>query len=301
SMGGRGDAPQLIIPSLRGDEGYMTLSSAFVDAGGLDYTSLPPITFNARGASAVDVADVDGNGYPDVLFAVHRKGETAFSTKSPLFLGTPLGMRETPDHEFPTTGASDVLLRDLDGDGYKDVVFAQERKGTDDYAINSTLFWGSEDGWSDLPDLEFSTSGATGVVAADLDGDGDLDLAFSCYRAVSTVTQSMVFLQNASGTYGADPSYSLPTRGARAVTAGDVDGDGHVDLVFANSIYQGFAETASFVYWGKAGGGYENVPAQFQSSGAEDVLLEDLDGDEDLDIVLANQWDDGLNRDIDSF
>ncbi|NIP34590.1 MAG: hypothetical protein GWN18_06585, partial [Thermoplasmata archaeon] len=230
---GRGPGPQLIFSSVRGDDGYMTLPTAFLDDGGRDYLSREPITFNTPGTSAVEAVDVNGDGFVDLAFAVQRTSNSTYSARSPLFTGTPMGMRETPDHEFPTTGASDVVVTDIDGDGHMDVVFAQEMKGADDYDVASILFWGSADGWNATPDLEFDTSGATGVVATDLDGDGDTDLAFSCYRAASTSTNSKVFLQGANGFCETAASHSLPTHGARAVAAGDIDGDGHTDLAFA--------------------------------------------------------------------
>ncbi|NIP37385.1 MAG: hypothetical protein GWN18_20680, partial [Thermoplasmata archaeon] len=200
--------------------------------------------------NAVDVADVNGDGYMDIAFARFWAGQTSYQTFSPLYLGHSAGYRNIPDHEFDTTGASDVLLEDLNGDGYTDVVFAQLRDG-DFYGVQSKLFWGTANGWSSVADVTFSTTGATGVEAADIDGDGDLDLAFACYKGSSTSTDSMVFLQESAGFCGTVPDHRLPTKGAAGLAIGDVDGDGNLDLVFANSFSGGFAEIDSFVYWGK--------------------------------------------------
>jgi len=155
---GGGTAPQLIFPSLRSDEGYMTLPTAYLDGGGLDYNAGSPMTFNVRGTSAVDTIDVNGDGHMDLVLAVHQKGETIFNGLSPLFMGTPLGMRDTPAFEFPTTGASDVVAADLNGDGFVDFVFAQELKAADDWDVPSTLFWGSATGWNSTPDLQATTT-----------------------------------------------------------------------------------------------------------------------------------------------
>jgi hypothetical protein len=292
--------PQLLFSSLRGDEGYDNRSHLFLDSGGLDYLSRPPTAFRTKGASAVDVADANGDGFLDVAFAVHRVGDAAYAGQSPLFYGSPVGWKDQPDHVFDTVGATDVLLEDLDGDGHVDVVFAQEEDGTK--TVNSTLFWGSASGWSSTPDVEFVTSWASGVVAADLNGNGRKDLAFSCYQTASTkATDSMVFLQDAAGYCGTEPSYRLPTRGARAVAAGDIDGDARVDLVFANSFFGGFVEIDSNIYWGKSGGGFDATPAELPTLGAEDVKVADLDSDGDLDLVFANHQDNSESRNVDSF
>ena len=286
-----GTGPDLLFATLRDDEGYNAPSIAMVGDGN--------VTFPSRGASAVATADLDGNGYVDVLFATYQTSATNYGATSDLFMGTPVGWRASPAHSFPTVGASDVLIEDINADGHMDVVFAQEYDGTT-YAVNSTLFWGSASGWSSTPDLEFRTTGASGVAAADLDGDGDLDLAFSCYRASSTATDSMVFYQD-GGTFPGTPDETLPTKGARAVAAGDLDGDGAVDLVFANSFSGGFAEIDSYVYWGRADGGFDTTPTPMPTSGAEDVALADLDGDGDLDVMFANHMDNNQNNSVDSY
>ncbi len=299
---GRGAGPQLLVTSLRSDSGYDTGPHLFTDGGGFDYAALPPLLFDAKGAAAVDAADIDGDGFMDVAFAVRQRGDTAYAGSSPLFLGSAVGWKVAPDHAFPTTGATDVLLRDLNGDGRIDVAFAQEQDGTT-YRVNSTVFWGLEGGgWNATPDLELGTNGATGVAAADMDGDGDLDLAFSCYRdASSTTTSSMAFLQSATGFCGTAPSYLLPTKGASAVAAGDANKDGITDLAFANSGSGGLAEIDSYVYLGKAGGGFETSPLALRTSGAEDVELADLDGDGDLDLVFANQRNNLASYRVDSY
>jgi uncharacterized membrane protein len=293
-----GVGSQIIIPSIMGDDNYTTTPKTFFDAGGLDYLSRAPHEFPAKGTSAVDVSDVNGDGYMDVALAVHRTGNYAFGVKSPLYLGGPLGLLEQPSHRFSTIGAMDVLLRDLDDDGHTDVVFAQERRAPDDYVVNSTLFWGSADGWADTPDVEFATSGASDVEAVDLNDDGLLDLVFACYRGATSTVDSLVFMQNATGFNGSSPSHRLATMGARAVASGDLDGDSLVDLVVANSFSGGFTEIDSHIHWGRVGGGFETTTTGLPTKGASDVKVADLDGDTDLDIVFANYWDDSKAFDI---
>jgi uncharacterized membrane protein len=300
-IGGQG--PQLIFPTLIGDANYTTSAIAFYDAGSADYLSRDPFNFKIRGTTGADVADVNGDGYMDLALSVQQTSNVTFDTKSPLFMGGPMGIQDIPQHRFDTTGASGIVLEDIDGDGHVDAVFSQKMKTQDDFTVGSILYWGSADGFSDTPDLTFSTMGASDVEAVDLNGDDLLDLVFACWRdTTSTSTDSMVFIQDGTEGFCATvPDHLLPTKGAQAVTSGDVDGDGNVDVVFANGLAGGFAEIDSYVYWGKAGGGFEAAPLALATSGAQDVLVADLNGDTDADIVFANHWDNSQNLLIDSF
>jgi hypothetical protein len=294
--------PEIVFSNLRDDGSYQVHSMAYRDAGGMDYTSVDPLRFRVpSGASDVVVADANGDGYADVLFPVLQTSSSNYIADSPLFMGSPTGFDTVPTTKFPTIGARDAVVADLNKDGHMDVVFAQEQNAGD-YTVNSTLFWGDEDGWGSKPDVEFDTSGASGVVAADFDNDGLVDLAFACFRnQLTTSIDSLVFRQTATGFDGGSPDDSLPTKGARGVAVGDIDGNGWKDLVFANSISGGFVDIDSSVYWDDSGSTFHPTPTQLPTRGAEAVMVTDLNGDAKQDIVFANNMDNDQNRIVDSY
>jgi hypothetical protein len=293
--------PDIIFPSILGNMGYTTTPRVFSDAGAMDYLSEAPMDLLARGTSAVDVADVNGDGYLDMAFAVYGTQGNTYDGKSPLFLGGPLGLRKTPHRTFDTMGATDVVLSDVDGDGHVDVVFSQVGTVNNETEPYSILFWGSEEGWADVPDVNISTGAASDVEVVDVDRDGRLDLVFACDESPANDKDSLVFLQDENGYCSTTPSHTLATNKAGAVASGDLDGDGQVDLVFANSRGGGFNEIDSFIYWGMFGGGFEEIPTGLPTMGAMDVLVTDLDDDLDLDIVFANHWNDTRYREVDSY
>ncbi len=128
------------------------------------------------------------------------------------------------------------------------------------------------------------------VVAADLDGDGDLDLV-----VVNAGSDDIsVFLNQGDRTFA--PSVNIRVAQGedppQAIEAGDLDGDGDVDLVIAvRALFEeenvvvllnhGDAKFAPFV----------PVPAEVIVDGQDvgfspsRVVLTDLDGDNDLDLV----------------
>ncbi len=71
----------------------------------------------------------------------------------------------------------------------------------------------------------------TGVVAADLNGDGKADLVSTDYGSTATASTSHVFLSNGDGTFRT--GQTLATAGS-AIVAADFDHDGHVDLAWVS-------------------------------------------------------------------
>ena len=279
--------PDLLFANLRSDNLYDAMSEAFMDAGTMDYTSLEPLRFNTQGAIAVDAKDINDDGFPDLAFASYGSSPSNLLGKSPVFLGSPAGWYDVPYHTFSTMAATDILMEDLNADGHVDVVIAQDNNMA--MPNQCRLYWGNADGWNDTHDMEFVMEGARDVEAVDLDDDDMLDLVFACYGTQDLNADSVVFYQESAGFCGTVPSHRLATVGAMAVDVGDLDGDGNLDLVFANSFDGDTYLIDSYVYWGQSGRGFKANPTELPTMGAMDVAIADLDGDSDLDIVFANQ------------
>jgi hypothetical protein len=69
----------------------------------------------------------------------------------------------------------------------------------------------------------------SGVVAADLNGDGRTDLIYTDYGATPTASTTHVLLSNGDGTFAA--GQSIPTAGA-SIAVADFNHDGHADLAW---------------------------------------------------------------------
>jgi hypothetical protein len=116
------------------------------------------------------------------------------------------------------------------------------------------------------------------IFCADLDGDGDLDLAVVNYNS-HTVS---ILKNNGDGTFQPKVDYggiSAPT----SVFCADLDGDGDLDLAITNQ------NSYSVSILKNNGDGSFQPPVNY-GVGYEpsSVFCADLDGDEDLDLTVAN-------------
>ena len=131
---------------------------------------------------------------------------------------------------------------------------------------------------------------ATGAAFADIDGDGEHDLV---------VANGNDMLEGPILVYYADGAGGLPTTASwesdeiayhGKLAAGDVDGDGLVDVVAAVYLGDaGFDEPGGVVYYRNDGGELPAVPTWRTSVAfyCFGVALGDIDGDGDLDLAAA--------------
>jgi hypothetical protein len=128
----------------------------------------------------------------------------------------------------------------------------------------------------------YATGGdPVGVVIADLDGDGWPDLA-TADLGTNTVT---VLRNDGQGGFASHTSYSVGVGlHPSSLAVGDLDGDGHPDLVVANVDSNTVA-----VFLADGQGGFENAVNHAAFSTPIAVAIADVDGDGHLDVVVANR------------
>jgi len=182
-------------------------------------------------------------------------------------------------------GPRDIAVGDLDGDGDPDLITAS--------SIDARISWHENRSCGAIfpfqpPVAAGTTDGAASTAAADLDGDGDVDVV-----TAASIGGTVTWHENDGGLFPAFTQRPVGTglAGAQSVHVADVDGDGHPDVLVA-------AANAGLIAW------YENsgtTPPTFaqrivasQTPSPRGIFGADVDGDGDTDILTATSADNAI-------
>lgn len=123
--------------------------------------------------------------------------------------------------------------------------------------------------------------GPTSVIAVDLDGDGNLDLACTNFR------ENTVTLLRGDGQANFSPLGLLNAgERTRAIAAGDLNGDGKVDLATGNEGPIGQGDVS--VFWATGNGVFSAASTYLAGQNPHSIKIADLNDDSQPDLVVAN-------------
>lgn len=239
----------------------------------------------------VEVADLNGDGLPDLLFANGGNySDPGKPEPSRVFFTVGAGK---PFVEKTTAVFGDALFlsrsikaRDFTGDGITDILVSTT------YQTQSHLYVGLgkgafRDATANLPQMPLSVGD---VEPGDVDGDGDLDLVLADWGAGNNMTndggRTRVWINDGTGRFTDETEKRMPTlliRFSWDLELMDVDNDYDLDLAISCKRCNG-----SVLFRNDGAGTFTNIAGMPAYTNNYEFEPMDLDGDGFLDLVTIN-------------
>ena len=263
----------------------------FVGIGGIGMSGIAEVMHNlgyaVQGSDIADGYVVEGLRKRGITVAIGHSAENVAEAAT-----TPRFKRHVID---PRPGAIHVPVCDLNGDGRPDVVVLISQEFEEIVA-----YLNRGDGSFEkkiIGEAEDPAFGSSGIELVDLDRDGDLDVLYT-----NGDTFDSKYVKSYHGIQWLENRGEFPFRkhrlvdmvGAFRAVAGDLDGDGDLDIVAVGFLPkqmfapQPLTEQASVLWLEQTTPG-QFVPHRLQGGEFEHATVElaDFDGDGDLDLAIG--------------
>ena len=230
----------------------------------------------------VAVADFNNDGNLDVVFCSEDDYKIGRRNVHEYQWGMGDGTFRVSPYQLPDSEANAVVEAWINDDGFPDLIFGNN--GTNTILINQ-----GDGRFVDESDLRWASINRTtqDIQLADVNGDGLLDIF------EGNENGNLLWL-NRGGTYENVSTSHLPLHSemeTRKADFGDIDGDGDLDVFLSNVNFLPGKNNANALWINDGNGVFIDESAQRLSLDQFDTLdglIEDIDGDGDKDLLLAN-------------
>jgi hypothetical protein len=241
----------------------------------------------------IEAGDINLNGHIDII----TSSDDGVATDISVLLNNGDGTFAnyfTISRPSPNKGGAHAKLRDMNGNGYPDVVFVSPSNNLSYQAF--IAFNNTNGGFGAPVTLPVGSCGWGDVDAVDIDNDGDLDIVITEFLACPSISESgkrLYFLKNnGDGTFQ-PPYVKVIGSNPRSFTIGDFNQDGNIDLATAHYGPYGYRNFIQ-IHLGDGTGNFTAPVTKIVGYGPHSIITADFNNDGILDIATGNTGTDGI-------
>lgn len=263
-------------------------TESFVYWGGKDGPSVKRRqSLPTRGATDLMIADVNGDKLNDLVFF---NGGAGFNGERGLRIYWNSGKGAfSPERktEIPSYDSFSAVAADFNNDGYLDIAvpnsyeYSLQGKDVDQ---GSFVYWGDQsETWDVKRRTTLKTRTASGIVSADLNHDGYLDLVIPQYA--DPEHRQLIFWGAKDG-FNDDHISVLHMPNPRGLTLADFNKDGWLDIVIAD-----LDSPEIPIFWGGPEGYSDSRKTGLPNGGSVTANAADFNNDGWLDLFVCNFYE----------
>ena len=263
-----------LINSRRNNNCLGEENSGYVVANPSDLDNFPRYFYDFNNGTIFCMNPSGVNFFPECLGTQLNK-----SKKSNLVKKGKLSFK-TNEISASVEAPKSVELADMDGDGDMDFIVVGHPGTT----------WFENDGSKNFTahKIPAGANGGYGVSVADMDGDGDMDII--------TSGNGLTWLKNDGNSnyekIDIPTGWSSSWGSGREIALKDMDGDGDMDIIGTKN---GESQVTWYENNGQPNPSFNAQVIDTNANGAQDIHIEDMDGDGDFDVIVATQDDDSVD------
>ncbi|MFH1446241.1 MAG: FG-GAP-like repeat-containing protein, partial [Chloroflexota bacterium] len=240
------------------------------------------ISSDTHDTTSIGLGDVDGDGDLDLLAGNYNEANRLYLNNGSAAPFSGVSGSDISSDEHNTLS---IALGDVDGDGDLDLTAGNYNIQNNRLYLNN----GTADPFSGVfgSDISVDAHDTRSIALADVDGDGDLDLAVGNESQANRLYLNNSTVDPFSGVTGTDISSDM--HDTTSIALADADGDGDLDMLAGNYIQRnrlylnnGTADPFSGVF---------GSDISIDTHKTWSIGLGDVDGDGDLDLVGGDSGD----------
>ena len=275
-------------------------SQLLINDGYGNFTAATGSPFSGYNDGDMDFADIDNDNDMDIII---NGNSTHFLVNVVLQYGQTTIYRNDGNNNFvPVTGTPfDSLFRgsvkfvDVNNDNLPDIFLCGQKNNI----RHSNLYINTGNGnYSLKTGTSFSPVDYSAVDFADIDGDNDMDMVLcgTTNSSFPSIFVTKLYKNDGTGNFTEVQNTNLMQVTNGFVKFADLDNDSDMDLIVSgiSRNQNGTIQKKVIIYTNDSSGIFTQVSSQpFNNDFSENICVDDIDGDNDLDIVLIHDKNNG--------